>query len=194
MCLLIETIKISNRRPLNIKYNNERFNRSRKELFGIESSIYLENEIQIPENLTDKIYKCRIIYGKQIEKIEFELYKPKIIRSLKLVEDNDIEYGYKFSDRSKINELFEQRGGCDDVLIVKNGFVTDTSIANIIFWDGVKWITPSTALLRGTARQRLIDNKSIFEKEITVKNLHTFKKIRIINSMMEQELNGGVIK
>jgi len=105
------------------------------------------------------------------------------------VEDNNIKYNYKYYDRSKINELFEQKGECDDILIVKKGFVTDTSFANIIFCDEGKWITPSTPLLPGTTRQRLIENKTIFEKEILAKNLYNFKKIRIINSMMEQEVS-----
>jgi len=194
MCQLFETIKVQYRVFKNIEYHNERFNTSRIELFGIHESIYLENEILIPENITNDIFKCRITYSDKIEKIEFEPYSTKILKSLKIVECNNIDYNYKYFDRSKINELYEHRGDCNDILIIKNGFVTDTSYANIVFWDGSNWITPSTPLLTGTKRQKLIDLKVITEKEIMVSDLQSFVKARIINAMINLEDSPNIKK
>jgi len=187
MCQLFETIKVQNRKLQNIDYHNDRFNRTRFKLFGFHEQVKLEEIIKLPVDLDDKIYKCRIIYSDKIEKIEFEPYSQKIIKSLKIIDCNNIGYNHKYFDRSKINELYEHRGDCDDILIIKNGFVTDTSFANIVFWDGSNWITPSTPLLTGTKRQKLIDLKVIIEKEIMVSDLQSFEKARIINAMIGLE-------
>lgn len=111
-----------------------------------------------------------------------------------MVECDDINYQYKYYNRSKINELFQQHENCDDILIVKNEFVTDISYANIVFWDGDKWITPSTPLLHGTKRQKLINQKIITEKEIKLSDLHLFEKARIINAMIDLEESSDIIK
>jgi 4-amino-4-deoxychorismate lyase len=46
--------------------------------------------------------------------------------------------------------------GCDDIIIVRNGFVTDASYANLIFRKGDEWFTPATFLLAGTMRAFLL--------------------------------------
>ena len=187
MCLLFETIKVKNKNLQNIEYHNSRLNRSRKELFGADDFIYLENIIKIPSSLSDDVYKCRVIYDKKIEKIEFEPYKPRIIHSLKLVECNDIEYGFKYHDRSMINELFEKRGDCDDILIIKNGWVTDTSFSNIIFLNGKQWVTPLHPLLCGTKRQKLLDEGKIISKKIKSEDISKYQGARLINSMLDPQ-------
>lgn len=180
---LLETIKIKNKQKQNITWHNQRFNISRLELFGVKEPLALENIIQIPASIDDTVYKCRIVYSKEIKAIEFEKYTPKIIKSLKIIECNDIDYSYKYHDRTKLNNLFQHKSSCDDILIVKNGFVTDTSYANIVFWDGKKWITPATPLLKGTVRERLLSEGKIFESEISKNDLPKFEKSRIINAM-----------
>lgn len=194
MFQLFEVIKIQNRQLQNINYHNDRLNKSRFIAFGINESIKLENQITIPPNLDNQIYKCRVIYGDKIEKIEFESYQPRIINSLKIIHHNTIDYSIKYHDRKIINKLFGQRGNCDDILIIKNKFVTDISYANIVFWDGSKWLTPSTPLLPGTKRQRLIDEKKIIEKEIKINDLHSFEKARIINAMIDLDDSNDINK
>lgn len=180
---LFETIKVKNRQLQNIAWHNQRFNRTRLELLGIKEPLLLENIIQIPNNLDNGVFKCRIIYSNEIEKIEFEKYNPRKVYSLKVLECNDINYSYKYFNRKKLNELFQQKEDCDDVLIIKNGLVTDTSFANIVFWDGQNWLTPSSPLLHGTARERLLQENKIVEADIKIDDLSKFKKARIINAM-----------
>jgi len=180
---LLETIKVKDSQLQNINWHNVRFNHSRRKLFGIKEELKLETFIKIPPDLTNAIYKCRLTYSKEIEKIEFEKYFPRTILSLKIVEFNEIQYAFKYKDRSKIDELFRLKENCDDILIVKNGLITDTSYANIVFWDGQKWITSSSPLLNGTARNRLLSEGKISEAKITIEDLKIFKKARIINAM-----------
>ena len=51
-------------------------------------------------------------------------------------------------------------------LIVKDGYLTDTSIANIALYDGYTWFTPAHPLLRGTKRAELLNKQLIVEKDI----------------------------
>ena len=190
---LFEVIKVQNRQLQNIEYHNNRMSRALNEVFGVKKPILLEQKIIIPEQLNNQIYKCRVIYSNKIEKIEFEPYQSRKINSLKIVTHDTIDYSVKYYDRKIINELYEQRGDCDDILIIKNGFVTDTSYANIVFWDGKNWITPTTPLLPGTKRKKLMDEKKIIEKEIKVSDLQSFEKARIINAMIDLEESNDIL-
>ena len=192
MCLLLETIKIVEGKPQNLEFHQQRMELSREKLFGRNEKPDLEKILNESELTTEGIYKCRLIYGQKVEKTEFIPYEIKPVRSLKIVHADDLDYSLKYADRTEINKLREKRGGCDDILIIKNGFVTDTSYANIIFWDGEKWLTPSTPLLKGTKRQKLIDEGKIIPAEIREEDIPKFKKAKIINSMIDIEDTEGM--
>ncbi len=187
MFRLLETIKVKNRQLQNVDYHNERLNRTKKELLGSSEYIDLNNAVLIPNNILEDIYKCRIIFSTNIDSVTFERYAPRKINSLKLVESNDIDYRYKYADRTKLDELLKSKGDCDEILIVKNGLITDTSFSNIILFDGDNWITPSYPLLKGTKRQHLLDDGSITEATITPADLSRFKYAKLINAMLEIE-------
>ena len=133
------------------------------------------------------LFKCRIIYSQQIEKIEFIPYQRPNITSLKIAIDDTIDYSHKYLDRNQLEKLFSQKGNCDDILIIRNGFITDTSFANILFYNGKKWVTPSQPLLKGTQRQFLLETKQISIAEIRPSDLKYFKKARLVNAMMRFE-------
>jgi len=202
MSRLLETIRFENGTFSLLTYHQLRMNWSRKELFRCKDEIDLFKKLQMwtleAENATPplqasslekSLYKCRIIYSEQIEKIEFILYQLSNIRSLKIVIDDQIEYPYKFNDRTRINKLFEKKENCDDILIVKNGLITDTSFANIIFYNGKKWLTPAQPLLKGTQRAYLLDKELIEVADIRIKDLKYFEKARLINAMIRFEDN-----
>lgn len=182
MCQLLETIKLEKGKFSNIKYHNLRFNRSRQNLFGISETIKLEEQIHIPTEYKKGLYRCRIIYSPEIETIEFIPYQLKTVKSLKIITDNTINYSYKYANRKQLNKLFKLRKNCDEIIIIKNGLVTDCSIGNLIFFDGQKWTTPSTPLLNGTKRMQLLNDDLITEEVITAKNLSSYKKAGIINA------------
>lgn len=184
MCRLIESIRLSHRTLHNLPYHEARMNRARAALFGCTAPIDLSSQIRVPPLLGDSVYKCRILYKEQIEHIEFIPYQQKTIRSLQLVYSDTIDYDYKFENREMISALFTQRGKCDDILIVKNGHITDTSYSNITFFDGKQWITPSTPLLGGTQRQKLIDEKLIYEQKVLVGDLYKFISAKPINALL----------
>ena len=94
-------------------------------------------------------------------------------------------YEFKYLDRTQINQLIASKGAADDILIIKNGLVTDTSIANVAFWQQNKWLTPATPLLKGTTRQRLLSAGCIEAADIKLTDLNTFTKMALMNALMD---------
>lgn len=187
MSLLLESIKIKNRKPSNLHYHNTRFNNTRLELFDIKENSDLSKIINTNELDEEITYKCRILYDTKIHSIEFIPYVQQPIKSLLIIEDNSIEYNYKYSNRDKINKLFSNKANCDDIVILKNGLITDTSYCNIALYDGKGWITPKIPLLKGTQRQFLLDNGIIAERTIGIEDLQNYQSIKLFNSMIDWE-------
>ncbi len=181
MSLLFETIKVFDKKAFNLKFHQIRMQKSLKKFLKTEKYFDLEKIINPPD---EKFYRCKIIYSsKRIESVSFFPYKPKKIESFKLIE-SDIVYNYKFLNRSEIDSLFKRRENADEIIIVKNGKITDTSIANIAFFDGNRWITPREPLLKGTMRAKLLENKKIFLEDIYIDELKFMKKLAIMNALI----------
>jgi len=185
MCRSIESIRILNGNIENISWHNNRFNATRSSLFGIEKKTYLEDLIIVPEKHANGEVKCRLIYKETIESIEFETYNLRPVHSLKMVTDNNIEYNYKYFDRSLINNLFVKKGKEDDILIIKNGLVTDSSYCNLVFSDGTNLFTPSSPLLKGTKREKYLFEGKIKQKEIYQDEIFRFKELHMINAFLD---------
>lgn len=184
MCLLFESIRIKNNNISHLPYHQRRVEQTYLDLFKSKCPFKLSDIITIPEKMKSSLVKCKVIYGKDSYSINYDIYKPREIKSLKIINTDNISYNYKYFDRRSLEELYKQRDNCDEIIIVKDGFITDTSFSNLIFWDGENWFTPTTYLLNGTCRQRLIFEKEIFEKEISLKNYKSFKSIKLINAML----------
>lgn len=181
MCLLLETIKIENGKPCLLPLHQKRFDEARSKLFSSTKPIDLSQSIKVPDDCQSGIFRCRIEYGQQIEKIEFIPFQPRIFQSLRLITDNTIDYSHKYADRSRLNQLLAQRGHCDEIIIVKNGLITDCTIGNLVFSDGQHWHTPASPLLHGTQRNHLLQQGLICETKITVSDLHNYQQAGIIN-------------
>jgi 4-amino-4-deoxychorismate lyase len=184
MSLLIETIRVSNGQPMHLGLHLHRMQASRKALFNIEDRIGLENVFSSNITHTKGIYKCRLTYGSHIHSVQFEPYTPKKISSLRMLECDDIDYGHKYADRSAIEKFFALRDPCDDILIVKNGLITDSSFCNIVVHDGTRWLTPKQPLLRGIMRQHLLNIGQVHEADIEPSEFLGMKKYRLINAML----------
>jgi len=187
MYLFIESIQILNRKPVNIECHTLRFNITRNEFFGCKQIVDLEQFIQIPIDLDANKYKCRIVYGETIEHVEFLPYSARTVSSLKMVHSNTIDYSFKYENRRQIDELLKEKGNADDILIVKNGEITDTSCGNVLFWDGDQWYTPANPLLFGTQLMKLTADGTVIPQIIKPIDLQRFRKLRIVNAMLNFE-------
>lgn len=186
--IFLETVKVVNGKIYHLEYHQKRYEKTLSD-FGIKIKYDLVNFINPP---SDGMYRCRLTYdiSKSPHKIftSYHEYRKKNINSLRIINCNYIDYGYKYANRDELNALFELRGDCDDVLILKDNLVTDTTIANIAFFDGVKWITPKKPLLMGTTRRRLLDDGKIFEVDIYAEDIRSFAKVALLNAMIDFDI------
>ncbi|MCF6310559.1 MAG: aminotransferase class IV family protein [Sulfurimonas sp.] len=180
----LETIKSIDGELFNMSYHQKRYESVLNSL-GIEKKEDLKEYLNPPQF---GIYRCRLIYTDNTVVVTYHAYKKREICSLKLIFNNEIEYSNKSTCRDEIDALYEQKGEGDDILIIKNLLVSDTSIANIAFYRDGEWITPKNPLLKGTTRARLIDEGKLTEEDIKVQDIRSFSKIALLNAMIDFDI------
>ena len=183
MCQLFETIRITDGRPGNLDLHEQRLNRSRRKLFGLDDDLRLSDYIRVPEDCRSGVFRCRVVYDKTVVSTEFSPYIPAPVKTLRLVHADNLTYDHKYFDRRSLTGLIN-RDLADDVLIIKDGCVTDSSYSNIVFTDGRRWVTPDTPLLCGTMRERLLLDGTIKAERITIDTISQFIHFRLINAML----------
>ena len=183
MCRFIETICINDGVIENLSAHNERMNNTIRVHYGSSVMPVSLEDFITAEGCKVRI-RCRVEYTSAVEKVEYFPYSIREVKSLQLVNDDTAEYSFKYADRSVLDRNFALRGNADDVVIVRSGMLTDTSIANIALYKEGKWFTPKYPLLKGTRRARLLTEGIIEEGIIMADSLHKYEKIRLFNAMI----------
>lgn len=182
---LLETICIQDGRVQNLDWHQRRYQQAYKTYYQQSTTTSILQDIEIPQRYLNGMVKLRISYNKTTRQAQFERYRLQQINSLKIVSDNSIDYSLKYSNRQRLKQLFAQRGNCDDILIIKNNMVGDSSSANIVFFDGKRWLTPNSALLKGTQRARLLAQNLIHEAPISRHDIKNFISFKLINALRD---------
>ena len=185
MSLLLESIKYIDGEFRNLFYHERRMNRALKFLCGAQEHFDLENFFRSLDLPPRGLYKCHMVYDEVSKDVVFIPYEFRAVHSLRVVEHDRVSYEFKYADRKLLNRLYELRKDCDDVLIVKRGYVTDSSYANVVFRRGKNWYTPWSALLKGTMRANLIERNLVQEEDIRIEDIKTFDSFKLINAMWE---------
>lgn len=180
----VETIRIEGGKAMNLPLHEARMNATRAHFAPHAAPISLQQWLD-DAPLSEERVKARVVYDADgVCETTFQTYKQREIQWLRMVEDNDISYTFKSTDRHELDHLLALRDGCDEVLIVKNGLITDTSFTNVAFFDGHKWFTPAQPLLNGTMRQCLLQRGELTETQITPASLASFQRIMLFNAMI----------
>jgi 4-amino-4-deoxychorismate lyase len=141
--------------------------------------------VLIPEKLKKGKVKLRISYNQFEKKIEGSKYTSKEIKTLQIIESNSINYSLKYKDRKNLDQLFLKRNSCDDIIILKNGLVTDSSYGNLVFFKNEIGYTPEEPLLKGTRRAKLLHEKKILSKKISVTEIKEYEFCQVINALLD---------
>ncbi|WP_169680869.1 aminotransferase class IV [Marinigracilibium pacificum] len=176
---------MNNESPL-LKYHQSRINRTFDFYFPDCKPIDLEKVLskqELPQK-KDK-YKIRLVYDQKLREISINKYIPKKISSLRLIETSDLDYSFKFEDRKRLMHLYDQRNEADDIVIIKEGKVTDSSYSNLVFKKGEEYFTPLNPLLKGTRREKLLEDRTISTIDFNVRDLDKFESVTLINAMLE---------
>ena len=185
MCQLLETLKVEQGQVSQLSFHQKRFQDSRQELWPGCHHIDLKKIIDIPASCQNGLYRCRILYDRDIDQITYSQQPTRRFRSLKCVEATQLDYHLKYSDRTAFSKLLAQKGNCDEIIIIQKGHLTDCSIGNLVLRQGEIWYTPSTPLLQGTQRRYLLEQGLIREKELLLTELNSFSAIGIINTFFD---------
>lgn len=151
--------------------------------FGKEGSIDLAKIYKNLEHDEDGLFKLRISYDMD-KRIRTQMipYAIPEIQDFQLVENNSFDYSFKFEDRKELDKM-KMKSKAEEIIIVKNNHITDTSFSNLLFLKGKDWFTPNSFLLNGAQRQHLLKQKKIKEAEITLQNIKQFSHFQIINAL-----------
>ena len=182
MSQFIESIKIEDQKVFLLELHQKRVNDTFAH-FGAQGSIDLSkiiNDLGVDE---DGFYKLKITYDlNKNYRTQLIPYAISEIDDFQLVENNGYDYSFKFEDRKEF-ERMKTKAKTEEIIIVKNNHITDTSYTNLLFLKDETWYTPTTYLLNGVMRQHLLKEKKIKEAEITLQNIRKFSHFQLINSM-----------
>ncbi len=185
MCQFLETIQLRDGQFIRLDRHQSRMERAMADFYPTAIVPSLSDQLSATSFPTEDLYKCRVIYDSEIRLIEFQPYVHPEIRTLKIVETDIPSLAYKMADRMDYEAVSALKGECDDVLLVKNGLLTDTSYCNIALFDGVNWVTPLTPLIQGVTRAQLLEDGKLIAKDIKLEELMNFQKIALFNALNE---------
>jgi 4-amino-4-deoxychorismate lyase len=188
MSQFIESIKIEDQEIFLLEFHQKRVDQTFAH-FGKEGSIDIAKIYKHLEHDEDGLYKLRIVYDLD-KKVRTQMipYAIPEIDDFQLVENNSYDYSFKFEDRKELEKM-KIKSKAEEIIIVKNNHITDTSFTNLLFLKGKDWFTPSSYLLNGVQRQSLLKLKKIKETEITLQNIKQFTHFQLINALNDFDEN-----
>ena len=194
MYQFFESIRVVNGRVMNLKFHQQRIDRCYKS-FGLPSTLNLKEYISNIVLPKENVFKLRIsynVFNPKSTNYNLSLYQEKTIQSLICINTDTILYQHKSENRDDINNLYKLKSNFDDILIIKNGLITDTSYCNVALYKNDHWWTPKVPLLFGTMRAKLIAKKFIQEKDILISEIHLYTKMRLFNALIPWSNNKDI--
>jgi 4-amino-4-deoxychorismate lyase len=183
MSRFIETIRAENGITGSLDLHQERVNRTLRD-WGADGHVDLSETLGAVSIPAHPVCRVRVEYDLSgILQVSFFEYVIKSIRNIRLVDIGGREYRYKYADREWIHSLVHT-SGCDEIIMMRDNWITDASIANLAFYNGAEWITSDTPLFQGTRRQYLLENGLIREAPVRRSDLSSFHLVKLINAMI----------
>ncbi|OBX73075.1 hypothetical protein A9308_01105 [Moraxella atlantae] len=185
---LFETIAIVQGKPQNLAYHQHRYACSLAKFYP-NTPYHVFDLADVLQNFlaknppTHDLMRCRVDYHASDMAMHLVGYQRRGNLTFQPVICDDIDYTLKFTNRDQLNTLLQQRGACDEVIIIKHGFVTDCTIGNLVLKKNNHWYTPSTPLLNGTQRAKLLAEHRISVCPILLRDLDRYEEIRLINAL-----------
>lgn len=183
MQTFVETICLRDGEPQLLALHQARLVRTLAYL-GVQPTPAHDLQAHRPRQTLRGRSKWRVVYtAVGIVASEVSVYVPRVVRSLQLVAAA-ITYAHKSTDRAALDACLAQRGTADEVLIVREGLLTDTSIANVALYDGRCWHTPRQPLLAGVQRAYLLSKGLLVERDLHHTQLHGYTHIALFNALL----------
>lgn len=128
--------------------------------------------------------KWRILYNHRTAKTELGPFPERDISRLQIMEANDLDYTYKFTERDQLDVLYQNKADtADEILILRNGFFTDAYYYNLVFKFGDALLTPREPLLPGVMRAYYLEQGQIQLADIRLADLADAEGVYLINAL-----------
>ncbi len=197
------TFKIVDRKIIDFELHLKRLSKSLK-TFGINLPNY--NYKKICNNLL----KINVLHDARVKLMIFKRHDktncwikmlplkiethPRRLSIYPIKRKNEIKFKHKsinYSENIRLNSLAKQNGFDDFLFLDENNYVLETTFCNIFFANKDEIVTPKKELplLNGIIRKKIIskiciNNKHIYERMITIKNMKEYDFAFITNSII----------
>ena len=178
-----ESISLRKARIENLEEHQHRVDRTFYKFYPNKKVLQLKEFLSKMELPEQGHYKLKISYHYDHQLCQFQRYEAQKFENFILIHSNELNYNFKFTDRQLIEHYKRNLKPNEEIIMLKNNFITDASFANLIFYDGKKWWTPTSYLLPGTMRSALLKQNKIQEAEINIHDLARFEKFALINAL-----------
>ncbi|AUI66335.1 MULTISPECIES: aminotransferase class IV family protein [Glaesserella] len=178
---LFETLAIIDGEIQNISYHQKRIDNAFTYYFKRNPKWDLSKIIQVKDEYTKGLIRCRIDYNETTYQINFYPYQPRKIKTFQCVYVENIDYQFKYSNRIALDKLKTEN--TDEIIIIHRGFVSDCTIGNLLFLKQGKWYSPNHYLLKGTQLTRLLEEQKVSLTDIRAEDLFDYEQIMLINAL-----------
>lgn len=178
--MLFETVRVCNGRAERLELHQARLVRS-----GGKAQPPLVQIIQAACVPSVGEYKVHISYTAEgMHNVRSEPYTPREIRRIRAIETK-VCYQHKDEDRRAFERLLRENPDVDELILCRDGWVTDTTYSNLLFGKPGAWVTPEHYLLAGTRRESLLRTGAVQVRPIHRDDIRQFPYVSLINAMLE---------
>lgn len=178
---LFETIAIIDGNIQNIEYHQARYHNACRNYLKNEPVLNLAEIINVPVKYQSGLVRCKVEYNSVEYQIQYFPYQAKRIEFFQLVQCENLNYQFKYTDREIFANLPISTNS--EVILLNDGKVSDCTIGNLLFLKNGKWFSPVDYLLKGTQLSRLLEKKRVELYRITADNLRDFEQVMMINAL-----------
>ncbi|MCK3654649.1 branched-chain amino acid aminotransferase [Pasteurellaceae bacterium Macca] len=183
---LFETIAIIDGKIQQLFYHQQRVDFAFKHYFQHAPTLNLAEKIVVPKAFHCGLVRARVNYSPKQSEIFFYPYVPRQIQRFHLVETENLDYRFKYTDRKRLDllkNLPNFQAESDEIIIINNGFISDCTIGNLLLKKDHRWFSPRHYLLKGTQLTALLAEGKVTLCDIPSKALWKFEQIMLINAL-----------
>ena len=182
--MFIETIRIQDGHVCHLSDHTDRMRRTTDHFGFTAPTLPTDLASLVPDELRTGTVRCRVVYDHTLREVTFTPYRRRHIERLFAVDAGMTTYAFKYADRAPLARLDVPLGASDELLFVRDGYLTDTSYTNLVLRRGRELVTPDTFLLDGTCRRRLLREGVVRTEPVRLHDLPTYDELLLINAMM----------
>ncbi len=179
----LETIRVEQGQFWHLQRHQKRIATTIRHHYPQAAIPSLAHSLQLPTDARKGLWKCRVLYDHAIRQVTFSPYQRQAMHRLAIVPAPELRYPWKAADRTALEALKVRYPQADDLLIIQNGWLTDSTIANIVLEIKGQYYTPQTPLLAGTMRATLLAKGQIRQAPLRIASLFEATRLWLINAL-----------